>query len=369
MFERFTDRARKVVVLAQDEARGMQHNYIGTEHILLGLLGAGGVGARALEGFDMPLDSVRAEVEAMVGKGAAPVSRRSPFTPRAKKVLEYSLREALNLSHNYIGTEHILLGLVREGDGVAAQILREHVGDLLKVRMAVLDLVPAGSDSTKGHRWRRRRLGEAIEEAAEMGELRLAEQPEELRTTPAAEASLGEAQRLAGGRAVGSHHLLLAALADPDTVVAKTLVSLGVDLGQAKEALRQADVTGTSDEQPEEAGRRQMRVRVSGEHLTIEASDEIIVGLGRTVLETLGDQAGEPGTIDGGLPVSASFSDLWLALRESLEDVRRRGAAAASPSGGEGADGEPGDPRPAKPSPAETGTAKPSTGKTGTDDA
>ncbi|MGH3158014.1 MAG: Clp protease N-terminal domain-containing protein, partial [Streptosporangiaceae bacterium] len=104
MFERFTDRARRVVVLAQDEARGLQHNYIGTEHILLGLLGAGGVAARALEGFDMPLDSVREEVETRIGRGAAAVSHRIPFTPRAKKVLEYSLREALKLEHNYIGT-------------------------------------------------------------------------------------------------------------------------------------------------------------------------------------------------------------------------------------------------------------------------
>src|SRR5918996_1932747 len=119
MFERFTDRARRVVVLAQEEARMLNHNYIGTEHILLGLLHEGhGVAANALESLGVPLDGVRKEVEEIIGRGETAASGHIPFTPRAKKVLELSLREALELGHNYIATEHILLGLVREVKGV-----------------------------------------------------------------------------------------------------------------------------------------------------------------------------------------------------------------------------------------------------------
>ena len=122
MFERFTDRARRVVVLAQEEARMLNHNYIGTEHILLGLIHEGeGVAAKALESLSISLDGVREQVQEIIGQGQQAPSGHIPFTPRAKKVLELSLREALQLGHNYIGTEHILLGLIREGEGVAAQ--------------------------------------------------------------------------------------------------------------------------------------------------------------------------------------------------------------------------------------------------------
>src|SRR5256885_1194699 len=124
MFERFTDRARRVVVLAQEEARMLNHNYIGTEHILLGLIHEGeGVAAKALESLGISLEGVRQQVEEIIGQGQQAPSGHIPFTPRAKKVLELSLREALQLGHNYIGTEHILLGLIREGEGVAAQVL------------------------------------------------------------------------------------------------------------------------------------------------------------------------------------------------------------------------------------------------------
>ena len=124
MFERFTDRARRVVVLAQEEARRLDHNWIGTEHILLGLIREGeGIAARALEAAGIGLEAVRQKVEEIIGRGQEPPSEHIPFTPRTKKVLEHSLRESMQLGHNYIGTEHILLGLIREGDGVAAQIL------------------------------------------------------------------------------------------------------------------------------------------------------------------------------------------------------------------------------------------------------
>src|SRR5881398_1925677 len=158
MFERFTDRARRVVVLAQEEARMLNHNYIGTEHILLGLIHEGeGVAAKALESLGISLEAVRAQVEEIIGQGQQAPSGHIPFTPRAKKVLELSLREALQLGHNYIGTEHILLGLIREGEGVAAQVLVKLGADLSRVRQQVIQLLsgyagkegaPAGTGSS-----------------------------------------------------------------------------------------------------------------------------------------------------------------------------------------------------------------------------
>ncbi|MBB5838536.1 ATP-dependent Clp protease ATP-binding subunit [Kribbella italica] len=160
MFERFTDRARRVVVLAQEEARMLSHNYIGTEHILLGLIHEGeGVAAKALESLGISLEAVRSQVEEIIGQGQQAPSGHIPFTPRAKKVLELSLREALQLGHNYIGTEHILLGLIREGEGVAAQVLVKLGADLNKVRQQVIQLLSgyqgketatAGAGTTEG---------------------------------------------------------------------------------------------------------------------------------------------------------------------------------------------------------------------------
>ncbi|WP_026174576.1 ATP-dependent Clp protease ATP-binding subunit [Acaricomes phytoseiuli] len=142
MFERFTDRARRVVVLAQEEARMLNHNYIGTEHILLGLIHEGeGIAAKALESLNISLDAVREQVQEIIGQGQQAPSGHIPFTPRAKKVLELSLREALQLGHNYIGTEHILLGLIREGEGVAAQVLVKLGADLGRVRQQVIQLL------------------------------------------------------------------------------------------------------------------------------------------------------------------------------------------------------------------------------------
>jgi ATP-dependent Clp protease ATP-binding subunit ClpC len=158
MFERFTDRARRVVVLAQEEARMLNHNYIGTEHILLGLIHEGeGVAAKALESLGISLEGVRQQVEEIIGQGQQAPSGHIPFTPRAKKVLELSLREALQLGHNYIGTEHILLGLIREGEGVAAQVLVKLGADLNRVRQQVIQLLsgyqgkePSGGGPAEG---------------------------------------------------------------------------------------------------------------------------------------------------------------------------------------------------------------------------
>ncbi|MFI6603292.1 Clp protease N-terminal domain-containing protein, partial [Nonomuraea sp. NPDC050536] len=139
MFEKFTDQARRAVVLAQEEARTLNHDFIGTEHLLLGLLHVGeGVAAKALESLGVSLEGARQQVEEIIGQGRSTPAGHIPFTPRAKKVLELSLREALQLSHNYIGTEHLLLGLIREGEGMAAQVLVKLEADPARVRDGIL---------------------------------------------------------------------------------------------------------------------------------------------------------------------------------------------------------------------------------------
>jgi hypothetical protein len=154
MFERFTDRARRSVVLAQEEAVRLDHNYIGTEHLLLGLVREeSGVAAKALEALEISLEAVRARVEEIIGRGKGTPGGHIPFTPRAKKVLELALREALQLGHNYIGTEHVLLGLVREGEGVAAQVLVQLGADKPRVRQQVIQLLSGhagGKESQPG---------------------------------------------------------------------------------------------------------------------------------------------------------------------------------------------------------------------------
>ena len=176
MFERFTDRARRVVVLAQDEARMLNHDYIGTEHLLLGLIGEGeGVAARALESLGISLDALRQQVEQVIGRGQQAPSGHIPFTPRAKKVMELALREANDLGHSYIGTEHILLGLIREGDGVAAGVLTGLGADRPRVRQQVTQLLGGragkgapGAGSRLGKRARTRLLEDAL---AQIGSL------------------------------------------------------------------------------------------------------------------------------------------------------------------------------------------------------
>jgi ATP-dependent Clp protease ATP-binding subunit ClpA len=339
MFERFTAHARRSVVMAQEEARRMHHNYIGTEHVLLGLLRQPeGLAYGVLEGVGVNLDGTREKVTAMVGTGKSEPKGHIPFTPRAKKILELALREALALHNNYIGTEHILLGLIREGDGVAAQILREHA-DLLAIRASVLDLVPLGAAEDAGDAFSSsaatvlRRVRERITGGRESAAEHATPATPAARTlpaTPAADATLARAARLAGTAPVGSHHLLLAALADPDSAAARVFASLGV-LDQAKEALRTADVTGTSDEPPEEAGRRQMVVQVTDEMLTIVATDPLIVTAGKAALQAVNATSApreEPGStsatataIRGDHPAAASFAAVWQSLHASLTKI------------------------------------------------
>jgi ATP-dependent Clp protease ATP-binding subunit ClpA len=326
MFERFTKDARHVVVLAQEEARRLHHNYIGTEHILLGLLAEpDGLAFRALQSLGLSLEGARDEVVVIVGVGAGEKQTgHIPFTPRAKKTLELALREALQLHHNYIGTEHILLGVIREGSGVAAQVLKQHA-DLAATRAAVLDLLPGPQLLGTGRRrgWLRR-LG-----SGSGAEVTVLDEQSAWNATPAADTTLSEAGRLAGAQPVGSHHLLLAVLADANSAAALTLSALGVDLDQAREALRTADVTGTSDELPEEAGRRQMVIHVTDDCLTLEARDQAIIDIGQAALRARSGTPDGTGTIRGEEPASASLSVVWQALADSLGVIERRATLPA----------------------------------------
>ncbi len=292
MFERFTNRARQSVVLAQVEARDFSHDYIGTEHLLLGLLREGeGVAALTLRRLGIGLGIVRTEVEAIVGRGSGSPDGHIPFTPRAKKVLELSLREAIQLGHNYIGTEHILLGLVREGEGVAAQVLVKRGLVLDRVRAAVLDEI--------------RRLG------AERSTTPAA-------STPGAEEAVAGARELAASAPMGSHHLLEALARSDDSLAAKVLSSLGVDADAIAAKIDEFGTEGTSDITPQEAAARQMEVRVDGDEVHLVLRDETVVQLGRTITEAAGGPIrGDDGTI-------GSLVGLWQAVLGGLEDLRRR---------------------------------------------
>ena len=289
MFERFTDRSRRVVVLAQEEARLLGHTYIGTEHILLGLISErDGLAAQALGLLDISLEAVRNQIEEIIGQGASSPSGHIPFTPRAKKALELSLREALQLGHNYIGTEHILLGLIREGEGVAAQVLVQLGADLPRVRQQVLALLSGQTAMSTL--------------ASRTGEGR----------SPAALRADRMARSLAQGGQVGSHHLLLALLADERSVAARVLASLGVSREAVEERLATVGVAGTSDETPEEAGARRMRLKVAGDRLEISVDDpELVRGLRELV-------------VSGSDPAAARFPELWKALQATTRDLVRR---------------------------------------------
>jgi ATP-dependent Clp protease ATP-binding subunit ClpC len=231
MFERFSDPARRVVVLAQEEARLLNHNYIGTEHILLGVIHEGeGVAARALRSLGINLDAVRQEVDEIIGRGGSPPSGHIPFTPRAKKVLELSLREALQLGHNYIGTEHILLGLLREGEGVACQVLVKLGANLPKVRARVYELLAGGAtEETTAERTPipalSSELREVIEEARRAAEANRASE-------------------------VAPIHLFLAAAQHPDGAAGRMFRAVGVD----PEELHLQVVDESDDEPGDESG-------------------------------------------------------------------------------------------------------------------
>jgi ATP-dependent Clp protease ATP-binding subunit ClpA len=257
MFERFSGQARQVVVSAQEEARELNHNYIGTEHLLLGLLvTSDSLAGTSLIALGYTRDDVRASVEAMVGHGKGAPEGHVPFTPRAKKVLELSLREALQLKHNYIGTEHILLGLIREGEGIAAQIL-EVKHPLDRIRGEVLARVESpGTRETHG-----------------------------AGRTPAAHDVLAIAAELAGDTPVGSHHILEAILQQPDSAAAKALTDAGIDLDELAAKLDEVSTEDTADDTPEQAAARQLELSVTDEAVTVVLRDPGSVEIGKQILK------------------------------------------------------------------------------------
>jgi ATP-dependent Clp protease ATP-binding subunit ClpA len=258
MFERFSGQARHVVVSAQEEARELDHNYIGTEHILLGLLViTDSLAGASLTALGYTRDDVRASVEAMVGRGKASPGGHIPFTPRAKKVLELSLREALHLKHNYIGTEHILLGLIREGEGIGAQILAaKHPLDRIRGEVLAQIESPGTTRETSG-----------------------------AGRTPAAHDVLALAAELAGETPVGSHHILEAILQQPESAAAKALSEAGIDLDQLAAKLDEVSTEDTGDDTPEQAAARQLELSITDDAVTVVLHDAASVELGKQIVQ------------------------------------------------------------------------------------
>ena len=297
MFERFTAEARSVVVRAQEEARALRHDYIGTEHILLGLYSMPtSVAATALRNLGVTAAAVRAGIEEIVGKGEkdAPAGH-IPFTKRAKKVLELSLREALQLKHNYIGTEHILLALEREGNGLAAQILAGQVHDMNAIRTTVSELLREGARELPGG----------------------ASAPR----TNAAEEVVSAAQALAGDAPMGSHHLLEALIRAEGSMAAKVLADLGIDAAAIASKVDEIDTEDTTDATPEELAARRMELRVEDDEVHLIFRDAGTLELAKAVT----------GLVEGPLtatgPVTGKFVPLWtktnqllLSLLQTLKD-------------------------------------------------
>jgi ATP-dependent Clp protease ATP-binding subunit ClpA len=285
VFERFTERARHVVVLAQDEARLLKHGYIGTEHILLGLIGEEeGLAARALESLDITVERVRAAVVRTVGTGEEAVSGQIPFTPRAKKVLELALREALSLSHNYIGTEHILLGLVRENEGVAARILLDFDADADTVRNLVLRMV-GGTGSASS-------VVVGSTASARTDPPRQLIDGSWLGGLAPVLAPLGPEIRRALKRAPDTGDLLLALASAPDTRVADALRSLGVDLDALAAAVEQ--IRAQAEPSQDDLARELDHVRRSKERAAEEQAYEAAAQLRdeeRRLAQALADAA------------------------------------------------------------------------------
>jgi ATP-dependent Clp protease ATP-binding subunit ClpA len=295
MFERFTSRARHAVVLAQEEARRLDHKSIGTEHVLLGLLGEPEATAgRVLGQLGITLPAARADVEGLVGRGDGAPGGHIPFTPQAKKVLELSLREALALGHNYIGTEHILLGLVREGEGAAVAVLAQRGATGPTIRALVQTAVSrAGAGSS------------AIDAPAVEAD----------RRTEGAEAVIAAARQLAGSGPMGSHHLLQAMTLVDDSLASGALVALGVAPDALAATIDDLGTTGTSDLSPEEAGARQMELRVTDD-VTIVLRDVTSVELGRRLSTAIGNP------ITGAS--AGSLVGIWQANVAALQDLVER---------------------------------------------
>ena len=299
MFERFTEQARHVVVVAQEEARNLDHNYIGTEHLLLGLLATpDSVASPTLAALGYTLDNVRDAIEATVGRGKSSSSEQIPFTPRAKKVLELSLREALQVKHNHLGPEHILLGLLREGEGVAAQILAER-HPLARIRDEVLA-----------------RIGTPVAPQSQHGS-----------QTPAAHEVLTLAAELAAETPIGSHHILRAILQQPDSAAAKVLAEGGVDLDQLAAKLDEISTADTADDTPTQAAARQLEFSVTDQAVTVVLRDPDSLKLGSDIVRLNG------GPVTGRGSQLDLLGRLWTAVNDWLTATVR--ALTPSPEVGE----------------------------------
>ncbi len=311
MFERFTDRARRVVVLAQEEARLLQHNYIGTEHLLLGLIHEReGVAGRILGEMDVSLDAVRGKITGIVGCGEGAPMGHIPFTPRSKKVLELALREALQLGHNYIGTEHILLGLLREGEGLAAQVLVDLGADLSVARQNVIRMIGPAVARPGMRRYPDVARGLSPAQGAARA-----------LATPAANMVAGQARRLAQGARVGSQHYLLGLLGEERSLAAKVLTSLGVTREAVEAKLEEIDAAGTSDEAPEDAGARRMSLRIEAERLVLTVDDPEQAAK----LRPAGPGGAGAQTIKGTDPEArVAFPELYAALDRMVDQLARR---------------------------------------------
>jgi ATP-dependent Clp protease ATP-binding subunit ClpC len=290
-FEKFTVKARQVVVTAQEEARLLKHNYIGTEHILLGLLDApDSMAAKVLHQLGYDKATAQVDIAAVVQPGTEERSGHIPFTPRAKKTLELALREALQMHHNYIGTEHILLALVREGEGVGAKVLAERITPISKIRAAVLAALE-GSRDVLASPWPA--------------------------GTPATEDTVSTASALAGGAPVGSHHLLEAMLRAENSMAARVLRELGVDPHAVAAKIDELDPETTSDANPEEAAARRMEIRLVDDEVHLILRDPTTVTIAKTVTELSG------GPIQGVGPVAGMFVPLWRSTNQLLLQIQR----------------------------------------------
>ncbi|MER5200841.1 Clp protease N-terminal domain-containing protein [Streptomyces sp. NPDC002755] len=290
-FERFTVEARKVVVTAQEEARLLKHDYIGTEHILLGLLAAPDtVAAKVLHGLGYDKETAQADIAAAVEPGTQELSGHIPFAPRAKKTLDLALREAQQLHHTSIGTEHILLALVSEGEGVGARVLAGRIDPISRIRAAVLASVE-GSQAVAAGPWPA--------------------------GTPAAEDTVSVASALAGGAPVGSHHLLEAMLRAENSMAARVLRELGVDPGAVAAKIDELDPETTTDANPEEAAARRMEIRLVDDEVHLILRDPTTVTLAKKVTE-LSD-----GPVQGIGPVAGMFVPLWRSTNQLLLQIQR----------------------------------------------
>jgi ATP-dependent Clp protease ATP-binding subunit ClpA len=297
-FERFTVEARKVVVTAQEEARLLKHNHIGTEHILLGLFDApDGTAAKVLHQLGYDKETARVDIAGMVKPGTQELSGHIPFAPSAKKTLDLALREAQQLHHTSIGTEHILLALVREGEGVGAKVLAERISPISRIRAAVLATVAVPATTVEGSQ-------DVAAGPWPVG-------------TPATEDTVSTASALAGGAPVGSHHLLEAMVRAENSMAARVLRELGVDPDAVAAKIDELDPETTTDANPEEAAARKMEIRLVDDEVHLILRDPTTVTAAKKVTELSG------GPVQGVGPVAGMFVPLWRSTNQLLLQIQR----------------------------------------------